>query len=117
MKIPFRIVLFCLAISINGYSQQTNWRAGLFTFFDNAEFGGSSVQIPQTMAGVRFAPELNIGFDSVHSIVVGINLLHEYGSNKAIGDLTPTAYYRYSGKPFTFTAGAFPRDFALDRYP
>ena len=117
MKIPFRIVLFCLAISINGYSQQTDWRAGLFTFFDNAEFGGSSVQIPQTMAGVRFAPELNIGFDSIHSIVVGINLLHEYGSNKAIGDLTPTTYYRYSGKPFTFTVGAFPRDFALDRYP
>ena len=104
-------------ISINGYSQQTTWRARLFTFFDNAEFGGSSFQIPQTMAGVRFAPELNIGFDSVHSIVVGVNLLHEYGSNKVIGDLAPTAYYRYSGNPFTFTVGAFPRDFALDRYP
>jgi hypothetical protein len=104
-------------ISIKGYSQQTNWGVGLFTFFDNAEFGGSSVQIPQTMAGVRFAPELNIGFDSLHSVVVGFNLLHEWGSEKTIGGLAPTAYYRYSGKTFNFTVGAFPRNFAVHRYP
>jgi hypothetical protein len=117
MKTSFRIIIFCLAFSIKGYSQPVTWRAGLFNFFDNAEFGKSSVQIPQTMAGVRFAPELNVRFDSIHSIVAGINLLHEYGSNKVTGDIAPVAYYRYSGKPFSFMVGAFPRDFALGGYP
>jgi hypothetical protein len=117
MKISSRIILFCLAISLRSYSQQTTLQAGLFTFFDNAEFGGSSVQFPQTMAGVRFAPEASFKFDTANRIVVGINLLHEYGSDKAIGDLAPIAYYQYSGKPFRFMVGAFPRDFALNRYP
>lgn len=117
MKTSFRIILFFMAISLKGFSQHTSFQAGLFTFFDNAEFSPSSVQIPQTMAGVRFAPEVCLGFDSVHSIVVGVNMLYEYGSDDILGDFAPTAYYRYSGRPFRFMAGVFPRDYALSRYP
>jgi hypothetical protein len=106
-----------MAISLKGFSQNTSFQAGLFTFFDNAEFSHSSVQIPQTMAGVRFAPEVCLGFDSVHSIVVGVNMLYEYGSDEILGDFAPTAYYQYSGRPFRFMAGVFPRDYALSRYP
>jgi hypothetical protein len=69
------------------------------------------------MAGVRFAPEVSLRFDSVHSIVAGLNMLHEFGSDKTIGDISPIAYYQYSRKPFRFMAGAFPRNFALERYP
>ena len=117
MKTLFRLILLCLAISIDGYSQQITWQAGLFSFFDNTEFGHSSVQIPQTMAGVRIAPEICLKFDTVHSIVAGINMLHEYGSRNAIDDFSPTAYYMYDRKPFRFLAGAFPRNLAIDSYP
>jgi hypothetical protein len=110
-------ILLGLAISVSCFSQQTALQVGLFTFFDNDEFAHSAVQIPQTMAGVRFAPDVSFKFDSVNSIVVGINMLHEYGSDRAVGDFSPIAYYRYSGKPFGFTVGAFPRDHALARYP
>ncbi|HBE42447.1 MAG TPA: hypothetical protein DDW27_14835 [Bacteroidales bacterium] len=67
MKTSFRILLFCLLISSKGFAQQTTWQTGLFSFFDNTEFGHSTIQIHQTMAGVCFAPEEWFKLDSVHS--------------------------------------------------
>lgn len=117
MNKSFRIVLLCLVFSFDAYSQELSWQAALYSFFDNAEFGNSLVQIPQTMAGVRFSPEFSVGFDSANKVIVGINMLHEYGSNKVIDNLSPTAYYIYNKKPLRFAVGAFPRDLALKRYP
>lgn len=117
MKNTIGIILMYLVVSFNASSQQIGWQAGLYSFFDNAEFGHSLVQIPQTMAGVRFSPGLFLRFDSVHTISAGINMLHEYGSSGVIDNLSPTAYYMYNKKPVRFVAGAFPRDFALDKYP
>ena len=117
MKNSFRIVLLCLFLPFNSWSQQIGWQAGLYSFFDNTEFGHSMVQIPQTMAGVRFSPGLSLSFDSVHTIVAGINMLHEYGSNRVIDYLSPTAYYMFRKNGIRFLAGAFPRDLALEKYP
>jgi hypothetical protein len=113
----FTIILIFLGISCKSLSQQPIWNIRMFSFFDNTEFGHSSVQIPQTMSGVRFAPDIGLRWDSVHSIFVGGNLLHEFGSNKSIGDFYPTAFYKYEKKPFLFLMGAFPRSYVLDRYP
>jgi len=44
-------------------------------------------------------------------------MLHEYGSNTAIDNLSPVAYYMYQSEPLRFIAGAFPRTFALELYP
>lgn len=117
MKKTFRIVILCIAISYEAFPQQIGWQAGLYSFFDNTEFGHSKVQIPQTMAGIRFAPGMCLSFDSVHTIVAGVNMLHEYGSNKVIDNIAPTAYYMYGKGSLKFVAGAFPRDLALDKYP
>jgi hypothetical protein len=117
MKNSIRIIFFFLALSLRAWPQQINWQTGLISFFDNSEFGHSFVQIPQTMAGVRFAPGFCIRFDTVNSIVAGVNMLHEYGSHNVIDNIVPTAYYLYDKEPFRFVAGAFPRDLALDRYP
>ncbi|MCJ7449854.1 MAG: hypothetical protein MUO72_19425 [Bacteroidales bacterium] len=114
-----RIALFLLFLVISGkcLSQRTIWDIRMFSFFDNNEFGHSSVQIPQTMAGVRFAPNIGLQWDSVNSVITGVNLLHEYGSNKFIGNYYPTAYYKFDKKPFVFLMGAFPRSFIHDMYP
>jgi hypothetical protein len=117
MKNSLRIGLLYLVISFNASSQQITWEAGLYSFFDNTEFGHSHVQMPQTMAGVRFSPGFCLRFDSVHTITAGIDMLHEYGSNRVVDDISPTAYYMYDRKPVRFIAGAFPRDYALGRYP
>ncbi len=117
MKNSLRILLLCLVLPFSAWSQQIGFQTALYSFFDNTEFGHSRVHIPQTMAGVRFAPGLSVSFDSVHTVVAGINMLHEYGSNNVIDDLSPSAYYMFRMNDFRFLAGAFPREQALDRFP
>lgn len=111
------ILLFDVLILSKVGAQDLKWKLGLFTFFDNTEFAGSAFQIPQTMSGVVLSPEAGLGWDSVHRISAGFHLLHEFGSVKTIGSISPTAYYNYNKGPFRFMMGAFPREYALDRYP
>jgi hypothetical protein len=112
---------FLLGLFIGIYSplcaQDVVWKTGLRSFFDNTEFGGSRVQIPQTMAGVHLAPEIGLSLNGNHRVFAGIDLLHEYGSNKAVGFYDPILYYEYAGAPFRFYAGAIPRHLVLDKYP
>lgn len=117
MKKPFLISFMVLLITSAGLSQEVTWRAGLFSFFDNTEFGQSAVKIPQTMSGVQFIPEFALVRDSVHKLTFGVNLMHEFGSEEAVDKLYPTAYYEYKKKPFRFLMGAFPRSEVLYRYP
>jgi hypothetical protein len=100
------------------YAQDVVWKAGVRSFFDNTEFGGSSVQTPQTMAGVRLAPEIGLGVDGgKHRVFAGVDLLHEYGSTKAVDFYAPILYYAYASAPFRFYAGAIPRRLVLEKYP
>jgi len=117
MKMSFLILSFCLIISTSGFSQEKKWQVGLFSFFDNTEFGHSAVQIPQTMSGVLFLPEVGLCWDSIHHVNVGLDLLHEFGSARAIDYFYPTAYYEMDREPFRFYMGAFPRKYAVEKYP
>jgi hypothetical protein len=117
MKKAFLIFLLFHLYFSAGFSQEVIWHTGIFTFFDNIEFGGSAVKVPQTMSGVMVAPEAGLRWDSVHRISVGINLMHEFGSRTAIEKFYPTAYYDFSGGPVRFMMGAFPRNYVADKYP
>jgi hypothetical protein len=110
-------ILFILLLGSSLFSQDFFWQARLSSFFDNGEFDGSHVKIPQTMAGVMIAPELGFKWDSVNRIVAGVNLMHEFGSNEIFDRFYPTAYYEYCKKPLTFLMGAFPRSMVLENYP
>ncbi len=106
-----------LIFSNDCLSQEKKWQVGLFSFFDNTEFGQSSVKIPQTMSGVHFLPEVGLSWESTHSVNVGFDLLYEFGSSDPIDYFYPTAYYSFDKKPFRFLMGAFPRKATLDNYP
>ena len=108
---------FFLLICSDAFSQEKNWQLNLFNFFDNTEFGRSAVKIPQTMAGVIVAPEFGFVWDSVHKVNIGMNLLHEFGSPKAIDKFYPTAYYELCKGSVRFIMGAFPRSLAIENYP
>jgi hypothetical protein len=111
------VPVLLVILNYNGFAQQLIWNAGLFSFFDNTEFGKSKVKVPQTMAGVMLIPEAGLTWDTIHKINVGVNLMHEFGSSKAIDKFYATAYYAYNKKPFRFIMGAFPRSMAVENYP
>jgi hypothetical protein len=113
LLIPALFIMF----SYEGFSQQLTWNAGLFSFFDNVEFGKSAIKIPQTMAGVMMIPGAGLTWDTVHKVNIGVNMMHEFGSSNAIDKFYTTAYYCYDGKPFRFLMGAFPRNMAVEKYP
>lgn len=117
MKISFWILISFFLISIDAFAQEKNWRIDLFSFFDNTEFGHSAVKIPQTMAGVIVAPEIGLAWDTLNKVNIGVNLLHEFGSPKAIDKFYPTAYYESCRGPLRFIMGAFPRSRAIENYP
>ena len=111
------LIILGLLLSVDGFSQDIGWRTNISSFFDNSEFANSNVQIPQTMSGVRFSPELVFAYDSIHSIVVGANLLHEFGSDGFVDVISPVAYYQYKRSGFRFVMGAYPRSIIVEEYP
>jgi hypothetical protein len=117
MKKLILLLIPSLIFACMGYSQGKTWQLGLYTFFDNIEFGGSGVKVPQTMSGVMVAPEAGLRWDSAHRISAGLNLMHEFGSKTVLENLYPTAYYDYSKGSLRFLMGAFPRGVASDKYP
>lgn len=86
-------------------------------FFNNTEFGHSQWEMPQTMAGVHVAPAVGLRWDSTHTVVVGVDLLKEFGSENLVDYSELVAYYRYEKGANRFTMGAFPREDVLDDYP
>jgi len=118
MKKGFIALLLVIeGVCMNAFSQAFIWKAGVDNFFDNSEFDNSNVQIPQTMAGVHFAPEVGFKWNDNHRFLVGVDAMHEYGSNHAIDYYNPIIYYELAGKPFRFYAGSVPRKLVHDKYP
>ena len=117
MKKSISIPIILLFFSINAYTQDFIWKANVYSFFDNNEFGQSEYKIPQTMSGIQATPEIGIKFDSVHIISGGVNIIHKFGSETAIDKLYPTLYYEFNKNSYRFLMGAFHSDMALDRYP
>jgi hypothetical protein len=117
MRTTVIALIFCLFITSETTAQVKNWKVALSTFFDNSEFGRSSLKVPQTITGVNLSSELGLYWDSVHMINAGVNLLHEFGSVKAIDKIDPTAYYSFNRQPYRFLMGAFPRNYAIENYP
>ena len=110
------VVFFAFATS---YGQTKAWDVKANSFFDNTEFGKSTVTDDQTMAGIRLAPAVGLAWNK-HRLMAGVDVLHEYGSNNCIDAQQLIAYYRYASNTSlasTFYMGAFPRKEAIGTYP
>lgn len=113
-----KIITFSLLFSTVFFttkSQTFEWSADMFGFFDNREYK-SSYAIPQTLAGIRLAPEIGVGFQQHHHIRAGVNGIKDFGKEK-LDDVAVTAYYHYDWKPFTFYFGSFSRKIATENFP
>ncbi|MDR0427264.1 MAG: hypothetical protein LBH12_01525 [Dysgonamonadaceae bacterium] len=110
-------LFFTLGFFSFAFPQKVLWKANVHSFFDNTEFTDSEVQTAQTMAGVHLAPEIGLSWQQNHRIFAGVDLLHEFGSDKAVDYYNPIVYYEYSKNPFRFYMGAIPRKIILNTYP
>jgi len=111
-----KLILFYLTVSINIFTQNLEWKAGLNYFFDNTEYEKSTLTQDQTMNGVHLSPELGMSWDTAHAIFGGIDALKISGTNSFVDKIDLIAYYQYSSPYIHFQAGAFPRANLLSNY-
>jgi hypothetical protein len=97
-------------------AQTPDWKVGLFHFFDNTEFAGSSYINDQTMAGIRFTPQVGLKFGQTQRVWVGVDAFRNYGSSVFLDDITPTASYEYQSEGFRFQMGRFAKGHSLDAF-
>ncbi len=116
-RIAALLVIFILQPPAFAGAQDISWRAGLRTFFDNVEFGGSEFKVPQTMSGIWFDPGFGLKISEEHKVGGGIGVLHEFGSSEPFSSFAPTAWYEFSGRKSRFMMGVFPRESILKDYP
>ena len=116
LKIFYLIILLGFYVTTS-FAQEFVWQAGFHSFFDNIEFSQSAVKSSQTMAGVRFTPQLGFSYQDKHRVFVGFDAMHEFGSDKSVEFRFPVAYYNFESELFAFYMGAFPRKTTLDKYP
>jgi hypothetical protein len=108
MKKSTFILIILIFFSVEAQTQELLWKANVYSFFDNLEFGQSKYKFSQTMSGIQAAPEIGIRFDSVHIISGGVNFLQEFG-NEVIGNkIYPIIYYEFNKNQYRFLMGAFP---------
>ena len=111
------MLLLLIGIEASCFSQDILYKVGIHNFFDNNEFADCPIGTSQTMAGVHIAPQIGLQWDTIHRVFVGVDAMHEYGSNKTFGYHDLIAYYELDNSPFRFYMGAFPRKLAVDKYP
>lgn len=115
-RLSFLFVMVCLSLPVS-QGQESFVQLHQSAFFDNTEFGHSRLEMPQTMAGVHVAPGFGVSWDKTHTVVMGLDLLKEFGSANLVDTADLIAYYRYKKGHFRFTMGAFPREDVVGDYP
>lgn len=97
-------------------AQNSSWAIDYSYFFDNTEFAGSSLTVPQTMSGMHVTPKLNVNFEPNHSLITGIDVLMLAGASKRFQEFMPVAYYQLKTKNQKLLVGSFPRTESISNY-
>lgn len=99
-------------------AQELVWDASFRSFFDNREYK-SEFAIPQTIFAARVAPELGVrwaGAKGSNSLMIGIDLLADFGAKKFDSGSEPFVYYQYVSQKFKAATGVIPRRKVMGDY-
>ncbi len=118
MSISKRILglLIALFFSASASAQQLFFDGKIATDFDNTEYAGSGLGSSRTIFAVSIKPEIGYRFNEHHTMVVGAELLKDFGSKRFIDEAKLVAYYRFRNEKFGASAGIFERDQLVGRY-
>lgn len=86
------------------------------THFDNTEYTGCDCGTSRTIFAVRLSPSLGFRWNRHHSVVAGVEMLKDFGSDKFIDDAKLVAYYRFDNGRYGAAAGIFGRHNLIGRY-
>jgi hypothetical protein len=102
-------------LSLSAKAQLTDFYIGFDGIFDNREFTTPYVK-SQTIFGARINPGVSFGFDTYHSVHLGINYMYEFGG-ELLGVMPQLdLYYSYKTDQINLFMGSFPRK-DLVNYP
>lgn len=105
--------MFLLSLTIK--AQLADFYIGFDGILDNREFATPYVK-PETIFGARINPGVSFGFDTLHSVNLGINYMYEFGG-ELLGVMPQLdLYYNFKSEQVNFLFGSFPRKNVLD-YP
>ncbi len=110
------ITIFLLLGAMNISAQELVFDGGISTHFDNTEYTGSDCGSSRTVFAVRVEPSLKYIWNKKHSVVLGTELLKDFGSKKFIDEAKLIAYYQFQNDKFGANAGIFERSHLIGRY-
>lgn len=110
------ILLFTCMLFGTLSAQEVFFEGGVATHFDNTEHTGSSVGESRTIFAVNITPTVGYRFDKNHAIVVGTELIKDFGSSKGIDYTKLIAYYQFENDKFGANAGIFSKDKLVGKY-
>lgn len=110
------ISVFALCAAISASAQQLVFDGDISTHFDNTEYTGSDCGSSRTIFAVKVEPKLAYRWSGKHSVVLGTELLKDFGSKKFIDETKLIAYYQFQNDRFGANAGIFERSKLIGRY-
>lgn len=81
------------------------------TLFDNREYSGTHfADASETFFSARLTPEVGLDWDRHNALVVGVELLQDFGDGADfLTEVKPQIYYRFTHERGAAAAGIFPR--------
>ena len=92
------------------------WDVGFESVFDNRE-GSSDCSAAKTYFFTSLAPEAGVKFTETDRVAGGVVWFQPIGCEFYGQKVSPTLYYRHSGKRWRFSMGMFPRTQLVEEMP
>ena len=108
--------IFMTALCGTVAAQELFFSGEVSTHFDNTEYTGSDCGTSRTIFAVRMTPTIGYRWNDRHSVIVGAELLKDFGSSRFLDDANMVAYYRFKNEKYGAYTGIFERDNLIGRY-
>ena len=92
------------------------WDVGFESVFDNRE-GSSDCSAAKTYFFTSLTPEAGVKFTETDRVAGGVVWFQPIGCEFYGQKVSPTLYYRHSGKRWRFSMGMFPRTQLVEEMP
>lgn len=110
------LVVALITLSLTVQAQEVVVEAQFETRFDNREYSANDFGEAMTLFGMSFSPEVGLQWAEKNRLMVGANLNHEFGDQKALSEAALMVYYQFRSPSVQLNAGIFPRSKMIGEY-